>query len=88
MSRRTPGPEGVDDSLEVEDDAVDALDAVDDTTPADPELETDAPELMRVVIDEVAKATETINEAEIAKAKAQMKAGLLMALESSEARLG
>jgi RNA polymerase sigma factor for flagellar operon FliA len=45
MSRRTPGPEGVDDSLEVEDDAVDALDAVDDTTPADPELETDAPEL-------------------------------------------
>ncbi|MBI3705443.1 MAG: insulinase family protein [Rhizobiales bacterium] len=50
--------------------------------------ESDAPELMRVVIDEVAKATETINEAEIAKAKAQMKAGLLMALESSEARLG
>jgi predicted Zn-dependent peptidase len=50
--------------------------------------EIDAPELMRVVIDEVAKATETINESEIAKAKAQMKAGLLMALESSEARLG
>jgi predicted Zn-dependent peptidase len=50
--------------------------------------EIDAPELMRVVIDEVAKATESINEAEIAKAKAQMKAGLLMALESSEARLG
>jgi len=50
--------------------------------------EIDAPELMRVVIDEVAKATETINEAEIAKAKAQMKASLLMALESSEARLG
>ena len=50
--------------------------------------ETDAPELMRVVIDQIAKATETINDAEIAKAKAQMKAGLLMALESSEARLG
>ncbi len=50
--------------------------------------ETDAPELMRVVIDEIAKATETITEAEVARAKAQMKAGLLMALESSEARIG
>jgi predicted Zn-dependent peptidase len=50
--------------------------------------EADAPELMRVVIDEIANATETITEAEIARAKAQMKAGLLMALESSEARLG
>ncbi len=49
--------------------------------------ESDAPELMRVVIDEIANATETLNEAEIARAKAQMKAGLLMALESSEARL-
>jgi predicted Zn-dependent peptidase len=43
---------------------------------------------MRVVIDQIAQATETINEAEINRAKAQMKAGLLMALESSEARLG
>ena len=50
--------------------------------------EADAPELMRVVIDQIANATETLNEAEIARAKAQMKAGLLMALESSEARLG
>ncbi len=50
--------------------------------------ETDAPELMRVMIDQIANATETLNDAEIAKAKAQMKAGLLMALESSEARLG
>ena len=50
--------------------------------------ETDAPELMRVVIDQIAQATDTINEAEINRAKAQMKAGLLMALESSEARLG
>ena len=40
------------------------------------------------VIDQIANATETITEAEIARAKAQMKAGLLMALESSEARLG
>jgi predicted Zn-dependent peptidase len=50
--------------------------------------EADAPELMRVVIDEITNATETITEAEIARSKAQMKAGLLMALESSEARLG
>ena len=50
--------------------------------------ETDAPELMRVAIDQIAIATETLNEAEVARAKAQMKAGLLMALESSEARLG
>src|SRR5665213_2296528 len=50
--------------------------------------EADAPELMRVVIDQIANATETLNESEIARAKAQMKAGLLMALESSEARLG
>jgi predicted Zn-dependent peptidase len=46
----------------------------------------DAPELMQVVIDEIARAAETLNEAEVARAKAQMKAGLLMALESSSAR--
>jgi predicted Zn-dependent peptidase len=50
--------------------------------------EADAPELMRVVIDQIENATETLNDAEIARSKAQMKAGLLMALESSEARLG
>jgi predicted Zn-dependent peptidase len=50
--------------------------------------EADLPELMRVAIDQVTLATETLNEAEVARAKAQMKAGLLMALESSEARLG
>lgn len=50
--------------------------------------EADAPELMRVVIDQIESATETLNEAEVARAKAQMKAGLLMTLESSEARLG
>ncbi|MBX6328173.1 MAG: insulinase family protein [Pseudolabrys sp.] len=48
----------------------------------------DAPELMRVTIEQIAGATETINEAEVARAKTQMKAGLLMALESSEARTG
>lgn len=46
----------------------------------------DAPELMQVVIEEMARAAETITESEINRAKAQMKAGLLMALESSTAR--
>jgi predicted Zn-dependent peptidase len=46
----------------------------------------DAPELMRVAIDEIAAAADTINEAEVNRAKAQMKAGLLMALESTGAR--
>jgi predicted Zn-dependent peptidase len=50
--------------------------------------ESDAPELMRVVIDQIGNATETLNETEVSRAKAQMKAGLLMALESSEARVG
>jgi predicted Zn-dependent peptidase len=50
--------------------------------------EADASELMRVAIDQLMLATETLNETEVARAKAQMKAGLLMALESSEARLG
>jgi len=50
--------------------------------------ERDAPELMSVVIDQIGLATEHLSEAEVARAKAQMKAGLLMALESSEARLG
>ena len=45
-----------------------------------------APELMRVVIEQIADTAETINESEVARAKAQMKAGLLMALESSNAR--
>ena len=46
----------------------------------------DADELMRVVVDEIAAAADNITEAEVARAKAQMKAGLLMALESSGAR--
>ena len=48
----------------------------------------DASDLMRLIVDEIAKAAETITEAEIARAKAQMKAGLLMALESSGDRIG
>jgi predicted Zn-dependent peptidase len=47
----------------------------------------DLPELMRVVVDEITSAADTITDAEIARAKAQMKAGLLMALESSGARI-
>jgi predicted Zn-dependent peptidase len=48
--------------------------------------EADAPELMRVVVDQIAAAAENLTEAEVARAKAQMKAGLLIALESSRAR--
>jgi predicted Zn-dependent peptidase len=47
----------------------------------------DTAELMRVIVGEIAGAAETISEPEIARAKAQMKAGLLMALESSGARI-
>jgi predicted Zn-dependent peptidase len=46
----------------------------------------DVAELMRVSVDEIVDAAQTITEAEVARVKAQMKAGLLMALESSEAR--
>jgi predicted Zn-dependent peptidase len=48
--------------------------------------EADAPELMRVVVDQIAQATEDLSEAEVARAKAQMKVGLLTALESTRAR--
>ena len=48
----------------------------------------DASELMRVVVDEIANAAETLSETEVARAQAQMKAGLLMALESSGERVG
>jgi len=46
----------------------------------------DVPELMRVVVDELTNAADTITDIEIGRAKAQMKAGLLMALESSSSR--
>jgi predicted Zn-dependent peptidase len=48
----------------------------------------DASELMQVVVDEIANAAATVSEREIARAQAQMKAGLLMALESSGERVG
>ena len=46
----------------------------------------DLPELMRVVVAEIANAADTLTEAEVLRAKAQMKAGMLMTLESSSAR--
>jgi predicted Zn-dependent peptidase len=46
----------------------------------------DLPELMRVVVGEIENAAQTLNEAEVGRAKVQMKASLLMALESSGAR--
>jgi predicted Zn-dependent peptidase len=46
----------------------------------------DVKELMSVVVDETAAAAGSINEAEVNRAKAQIKVGLLMALESSGAR--
>jgi predicted Zn-dependent peptidase len=46
----------------------------------------DASELMRVVVDQLAAAADDLDAKEIDRAKAQMKAGLLMALESSSAR--
>src|SRR5258708_13544103 len=46
----------------------------------------DVAELMRVVVGEINAAAETISEAEGARAKAQMKAALLMALDNSSPR--
>ncbi len=46
----------------------------------------DVNELMQVAIEQTAAAAADITEAEVDKAKAQMKVGLLMALESSGAR--
>jgi predicted Zn-dependent peptidase len=46
----------------------------------------DSAELMRVVVGEITAAADDINEAEVARAKAQRKPGHLMALESSGAR--
>jgi len=48
----------------------------------------DTSELMRLIVEQIANTAETLSDAEIARAKAQMKAGLLMALESSGERIG
>ena len=50
--------------------------------------EADTPELMRVASTRSRSAPRHLTEPEVARAKAQMKAGLLMALESSGARIG
>ena len=47
----------------------------------------DTSELMRLIVEEIGSTAETLSEPEVARAKAQMKAGLLMALESSGARI-
>jgi predicted Zn-dependent peptidase len=47
----------------------------------------DTAELMRVIVGEIAGAADTISGPEVARAKAQMKASLLMALESSGTRI-
>ena len=50
--------------------------------------EETAPELMQVLCDEIAEAAESIDVAEVGRARAQLKAGLLMSLESPAARAG
>jgi predicted Zn-dependent peptidase len=47
---------------------------------------TDAPEMMEVIVDVINESIDTLTEVEVERAKAQMKAGLLMALESCGAR--
>jgi predicted Zn-dependent peptidase len=48
----------------------------------------DTSELMRLVVEEIGNTAETLSETEVARARAQMKAGLLMGLESSGERVG
>jgi predicted Zn-dependent peptidase len=50
--------------------------------------ESDAADLVETTLDEVARAIGGITEAEVARARAQMRAGLLMTLESPAARAG
>lgn len=46
----------------------------------------DLPELVGLTVDELKRSADTMTEAELARARAQMKAGLLMGLESPSAR--
>lgn len=48
--------------------------------------ESEAAELMPVALDELQKVQHTVNETELARARAQVKASLLMSLESSGSR--
>ena len=50
--------------------------------------EEDVPELLPVVVDELRKITDGVTEAELRRAKAQLRSGLLMTLESPIARAG
>jgi predicted Zn-dependent peptidase len=50
--------------------------------------EEDLKELVPVVLDEIVRMTDSVTEAELNRAKAQTRAGLLMALESPLARAG
>lgn len=50
--------------------------------------EEDVPELMPVILQELRKATETITEEEVARVRNQIRASLLMSLESPSARAG
>jgi predicted Zn-dependent peptidase len=47
----------------------------------------DAPEMMEVIVDEIKRAADNLTDAEVVRAKAQMKAGLLMAMESCSSRV-
>lgn len=49
---------------------------------------TDLGELMPVLIDELVRAGEAIDEAEVARSRAQIRASLMMAMESPAARAG
>jgi predicted Zn-dependent peptidase len=48
----------------------------------------DTSELMRLIVAEIANTAETLSEPEVARSKAQMKVGLLLALEGSGERIG
>jgi len=48
--------------------------------------ESEAAELMPVALDELHKVQDSVNAAELARARAQVKAGLLMSLESTGSR--
>ena len=48
--------------------------------------ESEAEELMPVTLEELRKVQHTVTEAELARARAQVKAGLLMSLESTGSR--
>ena len=48
--------------------------------------ESEAAELMPVTLEELAKVQQQVSEAELARARAQLKAGLLMSLESTGSR--